>query len=351
MPLSNKRYDWIDIARGIGIILVVFGHCAGGIYPTLIAMLDIFSLPLFFIIAGYLFKPQKNLILSLYTKAIRFLLPFISIFLLIVTISLFLNLFTIEYTIKHLKKMVWGGIYWWHCFRGYFTPMWFLACMFMTQIIYNFFHKYFSQFTINIISLLMLIGAYLYQIYLFNVWIPWFANIVLMALPLYNIGYIIRTKDIHFSPKLVYVIAISYFLSIFWFPLNHNRFIQNYYGIPVITFIGGIFGSLLVMDIAKRIERRKSKFKEIFKSLGKSSLIILGFHISILYICSNLNLFRINSYYLRSIFFTIFTISISHLLYLIFNKYRITQILFLGNYQELNKIVKKLMTFVIHKKQ
>lgn len=41
---SNKRYAYIDIARGIGIILVVWGHTGG----PMINYINQFHMPLFF---------------------------------------------------------------------------------------------------------------------------------------------------------------------------------------------------------------------------------------------------------------------------------------------------------------
>ena len=54
-----KRIDWIDAAKGIGIIAVVVGHV---VEPTgyLARTLYSFHMPLFFVISGYLFNFEKN---------------------------------------------------------------------------------------------------------------------------------------------------------------------------------------------------------------------------------------------------------------------------------------------------
>lgn len=41
-------YSWIDVAKGIGIILVVIGHTLLPFH----AVIDVFLMPLFFILAG-----------------------------------------------------------------------------------------------------------------------------------------------------------------------------------------------------------------------------------------------------------------------------------------------------------
>lgn len=52
MTPENNRIAWVDCLKGIGILSVIFAHITG------IKGVFIFSMPLFFINAGYLFHPQ-----------------------------------------------------------------------------------------------------------------------------------------------------------------------------------------------------------------------------------------------------------------------------------------------------
>ena len=61
MESSTKRLDFIDVAKGIGIILVVLGHCmAYGCQNRLFTMIYSFHMPLFFFLSGFLFKSKDN---------------------------------------------------------------------------------------------------------------------------------------------------------------------------------------------------------------------------------------------------------------------------------------------------
>ena len=53
----DNRIEWIDIAKGIGIILVIAGHCfyLGYSYP-----LYAFHMSLFFLLSGLLFKDKNE---------------------------------------------------------------------------------------------------------------------------------------------------------------------------------------------------------------------------------------------------------------------------------------------------
>lgn len=55
--MGSKRLDWIDIAKGIAIILVIVGHTVSNPSPLRHAIFS-FHMPVFFILAGYTFRPK-----------------------------------------------------------------------------------------------------------------------------------------------------------------------------------------------------------------------------------------------------------------------------------------------------
>lgn len=55
LALKKERIDWIDIAKGIGIILVVMGHLAAE-DQDLKRFIYCFHMPLFFFISGIVFN-------------------------------------------------------------------------------------------------------------------------------------------------------------------------------------------------------------------------------------------------------------------------------------------------------
>lgn len=75
----EKRLNWVDYIKGIGIILVVIGHTTsiGDIWKTWIYT---FHMPLFFCISGYLFKHNRPIT----SMAQRLLLPLLIYMLIIV---------------------------------------------------------------------------------------------------------------------------------------------------------------------------------------------------------------------------------------------------------------------------
>ena len=68
------RQDWLDLTKGIAILLVVIGHVfrgytAAGLFPeyqTAFAYIDYtiysFHMPLFFLLSGYLYRQREGLL-------------------------------------------------------------------------------------------------------------------------------------------------------------------------------------------------------------------------------------------------------------------------------------------------
>ncbi|MDR1897827.1 MAG: acyltransferase family protein, partial [Prevotellaceae bacterium] len=64
--MNKQRFQWVDIAKGIGIILVVYGHVIRGIHSSGIiddktfylsdTFVYSFHMPLFFVLSGLFFK-------------------------------------------------------------------------------------------------------------------------------------------------------------------------------------------------------------------------------------------------------------------------------------------------------
>ena len=55
--MGSKRLDWIDVAKGIAIFLVIVGHTVPNPSPLRHAIFS-FHMPVFFILAGYTFRPK-----------------------------------------------------------------------------------------------------------------------------------------------------------------------------------------------------------------------------------------------------------------------------------------------------
>ena len=66
-----KHWKYLDVARGIGLLLVIISHSCG-LSPYLIN----YYIPLFFVVSGYLYKPGRSYGENMAHKAKRLLVPY-----------------------------------------------------------------------------------------------------------------------------------------------------------------------------------------------------------------------------------------------------------------------------------
>ncbi len=82
---DKKRVGWIDAAKGLAILAVILGHSY--LYGNPIHAISYsFNVPLFFILAGYTFRP-KPFKQNLATSAKRLLLPYVGLCLFLIIVD------------------------------------------------------------------------------------------------------------------------------------------------------------------------------------------------------------------------------------------------------------------------
>ena len=103
---EKKRINYIDIAKGIGILFVILSHSKFDQITFLRILSNIgwmFHMPLFFILSGLCFRKKgKEIYYALFK---RLVVPFYF------TILLFIIFYLVSGHIDESKDWIWGGIY------------------------------------------------------------------------------------------------------------------------------------------------------------------------------------------------------------------------------------------------
>lgn len=261
---EKKRIRWVDIAKGLGIVLVIFGHTYRN-NPPLIWLYS-FHMPLFFFISGWLAK--DNLLKEGKNQAYIF--------------KKFLTLI-IPYLLFSLLNYVYWIVIEIH-FRNYNQgPIWFLVSLFVVEIIVKVFLKNKKNKTTAVTKLSLYMGLTLLVYANLNVEFGpiggWSIRVV-NGLFWYTLGYLAHiylgeyfSKDTNtkfFFVNIVVLLAVSWIVS----QLNgrvdmySNRF-QNEY----LYILGGLFGIGFCVLLSLLIKK-----SNILEYLGKYSIIILGTH-------------------------------------------------------------------------
>lgn len=234
-------------------------------------------MPLFFFISGYLYKRRDNLRVYLNDKLIHLIIPYI-IFLLLVYIPAYMPAliesgFSKQAILRCLFEITVGG----RALYGYVTVFWFTTCLFLVQQIFNFIIVTYTASTRWIIVSVMLLLSYINSYFFPAFWLPWNANVVLAALPIFYIGFVYHKSELRENFFLILIISLLSILSISYLPNNTYNMKNANYGIPIVTLICSVCLILLIKKVSMVITSG-TKISVLFIELGKASMVIMYLH-------------------------------------------------------------------------
>ncbi len=273
--IKKQRIEWIDIAKGLSIILVVYGHCGLAAIPSLADWFGAFRMPFFFFVSGILFSPDKyptykSFVAKRYKTLYR---PFF-IFSAVVAVGYILIYEDWPDRLLNVVKFGWGGY-----------ALWFIPVLCLTEICYFIICRNFIRLRYRIIVILTasILGWVSYKLSFFNPHNLWFS---LTAVLFYGFGNIFGKKMSEYfkqkSSLVICVFAIVFLSVSFTYMLNGRpEFGANNMATPY-TYPAAFGGLLMMCCIAELISRHTPKAllwsKRMFIAAGKNSYIILAFH-------------------------------------------------------------------------
>lgn len=271
------RLVWADIAKGLGIFLMVFGH--SGVSEFMHNWIYSFHMPFFFVLSGYFFVERKYSFIELINKKIRtIILPYI-FFTVFIEIVRFLCCYT---QIKvPPPESVFDIIFW----GKDIGATWFLYVLFVTEIVFYLIRIAFRN-NLLLVVLLISVSFMSYWFYHNNTHFPYKLEVCGMTLLYYGIGLqLARMNDKYGLIKNYihrYWEAIVFFLLIILDlvlanvvkpPLNIRI---NRLGIYLPSLLLIISGTLLVIQMAFVLEKI-GIINRFFKYIGEYSIVLIGF--------------------------------------------------------------------------
>ena len=268
---SNKRLDWIDIAKGYGIVLVILAHLNKWSFNNYIYS---FHLPLFFFLSGYVFKVNNNFVDFLIKKIKGLLVPY---FLLGIPMVLFIAL----YNLKGLKGIKYYSIQLLIQKRQF--TIWFLTGLFILNVLFYFVEKLFKKDVCIFIVSVIMAGLGLFYYKNGGLALPWNMDVSFTAMPFFAGGFICKNNkdkiDDLLSKKndwlfIILFALINLVLTYINIKLSGSTLEMyfNVYGQPIITYLAAFAGIFVVVLISKKFENR------IIKYIGRNSLIYFAWH-------------------------------------------------------------------------
>lgn len=277
---ETKRKDWIDIAKGLGMILVILGHCVpfGGKMHNLIFA---FHMPFFFLLSGLVFKQTQIRVVA--KKRLKTLIvPYILFCLLGIVLTLLLGP-------RASWKDILRDLYLGNPEHLWVSSVWFLVALFITTVLFAVILKLKNILAQKIIVAILFVGGIafgtVYHAGIINHRLPLDIDVVPVALLFFAVGYYIKNKLLAekkdsdnplYARKKIFllcVLAVAFILSSMINVRVNLHGIE--YGNPVLFVIAAFTGSFAVIIFSQLLVRQQ-QIKKICVWIGKNNIYYLG---------------------------------------------------------------------------
>ncbi|MCX6078702.1 MAG: acyltransferase family protein [Chloroflexi bacterium] len=293
-PVSIARIDYIDIAKGIGILLVVMGHNDFSlISPFFFKLIYSFHMPLFFFMSGIFFKPDLSFLSLLRRRFDSVLRPYIFTILLIFFATISFTRVDFTNSTSRLIKALYGN--------GHYldwVQLWFLPHLFAVSLFaFLFFQlvrragrpwlKWIFLAAIQIVGVLSIPVFWPFKINIFGrlftvFGLPFSLDLVFISGFFFILGYeLFQNFPVAFFRKpQSLLITGSLLSSLVWiFPATIDFNIRQFDSLFFNT-LEALLGIAFILCLALQIERIP-RLAAIFQYIGRASLIILLFQVPI----------------------------------------------------------------------
>jgi fucose 4-O-acetylase-like acetyltransferase len=286
------RLDWLDAAKGLGMLLVMLGHT--DIPTQLKTYIYTFHMPLFFFLSGYLFTlkkfPNLKVFLSKRTKSL--ILPYLCFSLIAYIWFIIIFHFGFVKYQENLFMPLIGSLVAirstvWTVHTG---ALWFIDCLFCTEVLFYFITKIGrKKIAIGIVLIFISVLGCFYN-KLVGRPLPWSLDVTMISVGFYGAGFFYkeyRQKLDRFIKNKTFVCLITINIAAGYLNYIHSGTRVDLYnsslgniGLFYISAFSGI-GAFIIL--IKRI-----KYNKNLQYIGENSLIYLSLHQKIVFFLFNL---------------------------------------------------------------
>lgn len=278
-----QRISWIDIARGIGIIAVLYGHAVSG--DSYRHLIYAFHMPLFFFLSGMVFSVKKyqKFFPFLTRNFLTIIFPYLlfSLFSYIIWLSNRTSVPPTDTILQHFLGVMYGNS------SGLFfnVVLWFLPCLFVTKIAFWMITRISQDGKFLLVSLTALsVLAYVFSLVFVGIKLPFGIESAMTATVFFGLGFLLKYKGAqildylqNFSwPVFFGLLTVSIVLASInfeWYgyqiDMRLNRY-SNYF----LFYAAAISGIGATIMLSYQIGSNK-----VLEFIGKKSLELFVWHI------------------------------------------------------------------------
>lgn len=273
--MPTKRIPYIDLAKGICILLVVAGHVFRyfGFDDPFTRTISMFRMPLYYILSGLFFKTYEGPVGFAVRKTNKLLIPYV--FFILLSLLLIPTLLG-----KPVPRSFWGA---YDTVLHYNHPLWFLGCLFEVNLIFYALQMLALRFmpgrqVMVVMSVSCLTGIVGMTLAVRGVTLPALLGFALVGLPFFAFGWWLhRHTDFLHAPfvagrdwVLIVVLLAAVALMTGEVKYGNNEFDHK---AMITAYPAGLMGTIAMLLLAKRIGHLP-----VVSYCGRYSIIILCTH-------------------------------------------------------------------------
>ena len=267
-----KRIEYIDLAKGFCIMLVVLEHVARPLVDqdtstaVCLNICGTFRMPLYFILSGVFFKDYSFKVFAI-KKTNNLLIPYLFMF----VASNICDAVLYYYETGEINLI--GGNY-----PKISSATWFLLCLFELNLLLWLLNRLVINKWFRLVFCLALgiCGS--------KVDIPYFLDVCLTSVPFFYIGtllkpYIQGKKNAYYIERYWYVtLFVIFIIYCIYYPKGNvvptNTIQTNIF----LFYLYGVMGTIFILILSKKIN-----YLPFFSYVGRYSIIVLCWHFALLY--------------------------------------------------------------------
>ena len=291
--MVKKRLDYIDIAKALGMLTIMWGHIAIGKTVTFVYA---FHIPLFFFLSGMVFVPEKYPDFKSFVKRRiqTLIVPYIIYSFITWAVWALFSYFThakvANYWMPLLETFIAQGS------EGYLVhnvPLWFVSCLFVVELSYYWISKLRDVWNV-IICLICATLSYVlvnYCTFFDFTTLPWSIEVALAAIIFYAFGHLFtkhighqRFEYIVNRKRWVTAILMLLLFMIVWHVGLYNKSVSMGHANlrnPFIFYTNACIGVLAFLLLSSMLAQSKinsHKWMNGVRWFGQNSFIAMAIH-------------------------------------------------------------------------
>ncbi len=286
------RNGVLDIMKGLGILLVIIGHSTIPKMPH--DIIYSFHMPLFFVVAGFLYKAKPLNGKWWKNNVYRLLIPYLIFGVIWIGYDLVHSLandMSLAIVKGDMFALVWSNsgphdnAYLGSISNGVGVA-WFFFALFWCRVVFAYTERYINK---NLLPLTILLVSFASYIILSHVVLPFAILQGTLALVFYYLGYLSKNMFAEVNENNVFTAVVKHqwigfivlLVLLIWIRcIRHSHIILafGYFGQWEMDVIGSLGGIFLIYLVSLLIDKYGYKFKDGLEFIGRNSLVLFVVH-------------------------------------------------------------------------